>query len=97
MPSSLKKIISFVTRLVLIVLKLIYNALICVCPCIERIIYWIPKNIQNYGRHFEARYSLIDDVLGEDENEFNWWTKYYGYKYQKVKIICFYKNINVIF
>lgn len=88
-PSSLKTTISFVTKLVLIVLKLLFNALIYVCPCIDKIIYWISKNIQNYSRHFEARYSLIDDVLEEDENEFNWWTKYYGYKYQKVKFVCF--------
>lgn len=88
-PSSLKPIISFIIKLVLIVLKLLFNAFIYVCPCIESIIYWISKNIQNYSRHFQARYSLIDDVLEENENEFNWWTKYYGYKYQKVKIVCF--------
>lgn len=35
--------------------------------------------------NFEDQYSeLIDNELNENENEFTWWTKYYGFKYQKV-------------
>jgi len=35
------------------------------------------------------KYTSIDVEFDDDEKEFNWWTKYYGYKYQEV-VKCLY-------
>lgn len=54
-------------------------------PCINKITDWISNKLKNYISYFENNYNpLIDEKLVEDEKEFNWWTKYYGFKYQKV-------------
>lgn len=48
---------------------------------------------------FDSKYAtMTDDVeQEEDEKDFNWWTKYFGYKYQKVakylKFVSKYKLI----
>lgn len=56
-----------------------------ILPCLNDFTYWITNNLKNYISYFGNKYiPLIDDELEEDEKEFNWWTKYYGFKYQKV-------------
>lgn len=60
-----------------------------ILPCLNDFTYWISKNLKNYISYIGNKYiPLIDDELEEDEKEFNWWTKYYEFKYQKV-VKCF--------
>lgn len=70
---------------VLAVITYVYDTLIYLCPYCGKIIQW---TLEHIARKFETKYTLIDDDIDEveNENEFNWWTKYYGFTYQKVII-----------
>lgn len=84
-PMSIKNIISKIFKPVQLVLISLFNILICLCPCINNITHWTLKQFEYFIGYFGKKYNTLTyDEFEEDENEFNWWTKYYGFKFQKV-------------
>ncbi|XP_050058182.1 fer-1-like protein 6 isoform X3 [Aphis gossypii] len=83
-PIALKNIFWWIIEHVTFILTLLYNTMCYILPCLNDFTYWISNNLKNYISYIGNKYiPLIDDELEEDEKEFNWWTKYYGFKYQK--------------
>lgn len=50
----------------------------------KKFISIVTKPISMINTFISTNYTMINDEHEEDENEFNWWTKYYGFKHQKV-------------
>lgn len=66
------------------ILTSLFNILVCICPCVDKTIYWTSTKFKHLIGNFGTKYTSIDDKFDDDEKEFNWWTKYYGFKYQEV-------------
>jgi hypothetical protein len=100
-PSTLKKLLLWFFKNLKLVLTVLYNIIVWLCPCIDTITVWASNQFIHFIRYFEKKYNTLpDDNFEEDENDFNWWTKYYGFKYQKVHFsihIVFYCTLYFLF
>lgn len=94
-PSILKKLFLWIFEFVSLVLTVLYDIAIWLCPCINEITFW---TLNYFFGYFEKKYdTTTDENLEEDEKEFNWWTKYYGFKYQKVHFVryIYHKTLSI--
>lgn len=61
--------------------------MIYLCPCINNINRWTSRKFEYligfFGNNYSNASTLYNEIE-EDESEFNWWTKYYGFKIHKV-------------
>lgn len=98
-PSTLKLLFLWIFQFVMLVLTIFYDIIIWLCPCTNTVTLWTSNQFKNLIGHFEKKYDTItDENFEEDEKEFSWWTKYYGFKYQKVHIVRYisYKTFSII-
>lgn len=84
-PSILKKLFKWLFKNATLVLSVLYSIIVWLCPCTNEIIIWASDQFKHFIGHFEKKYNILtDENFEEDEKDFNWWIKYYGFKYQKV-------------
>lgn len=83
-PLFVKNVIVWLNDTVTPILSILFNIIVCICPCIEKIIRWTLTKLKHLIGRFGMTYTPINDEYVDDETEFNWWTKYYGSIYQKV-------------
>lgn len=82
-----KKTITWITALVTPFISFLFNIIICICPWVSNMTHWISTKYIHFIERFGIKYSTVinNDKFNENEEDFNWWSKYYGMKYlQKV-------------